>query len=678
MPRFRPVDSRLAGVPITLEAVCRLAAEVIAPPHFFVAPDLHLEWTHLEREETSWEVFRSRLLDPAHTRERAVFEAWSVYETTPEGRSAEPVLSLKLDAATGVLHVVRGLECYVWEGYDSGGGVFLSRERRKWVRELVATLRFDQFADLDELRDEMICGLYHAVVGASRLPLTSVEAPLPAFSFGRLFYCFREEAPEATGPLRTWREMLRAMLRPQITWTEQAHLLETILHSVGSEGMVIAASEFILALRLPTPKRTWETSFLLKQLFNGVSLSPWTNLTEKLLAFLQALNAIDHLPDYEVIDFLGYMLRQICRHLTSYDLVTFHHRGANYPDALLLDAVLKEYLDWAEKRPELFDATDVFPVGWTEDEIEQHFYRLPNCRRQRRRALRQSWVVRRRYEGHPVPDSPTSPGENNRVLPASHPRVPEEQILQTNRRTRRLYDGDPLPKHLGPRATEVFRQSISDLSHPAEVRELGNGLFLDRPLGADKVAGEADASPLFASVAFSRSIAVHRLNALAREEILAEQKPLLEECLRSLMESPPRGLPLERIGGASRPGAVSLADARLASPDFEFVGSTSLAVRTLCQLFGFNAIEERLGDTFAFIAGLLFVRNPTRPGLLVYDDRQRVRMELDVDRSEGLVRRAGVEYPASGLLVTRVWEETADGSLREHDFRAAPVRLRPR
>ena len=198
MPRFRPVDARLAGVPITLDAVRRLAAEVIAPAHFFVAPDLDLEWTHLDREETSWEIFRGRLLDPAHTRERAAFEAWSVYEKTPEGRSAEPVLSLKLDAAGGVLYVVRGLECYVWEGYDSGGGVILSRERRKWVRELVVVLRLDQLADLDELRDEMICGLYHAVVGASRLPLTSVEAPLPAFSFGRLFYWLREEARRGT------------------------------------------------------------------------------------------------------------------------------------------------------------------------------------------------------------------------------------------------------------------------------------------------------------------------------------------------------------------------------------------------------------------------------------------------------------------------------------------------
>ena len=70
-------------------------------------------------------------------------------------------------------------------------------------------------------------------------------------------------------------------------------------------------------------------------------------------------------------------------------------------------------------------------------------------KRLRRRALRQAWLIRRRYEGWPVPDLPTSPGENNRVLPPSHPRVPEEQILQPSRRTRRLYADDPLPSHLG-------------------------------------------------------------------------------------------------------------------------------------------------------------------------------------------------------------------------------------
>ena len=64
-----------------------------------------------------------------------------------DGRSAEPLLSLKWDATARRFYVVRGIESYVWEGYDSGGGVILSRERRKWVRELVGAVALDNYTD---------------------------------------------------------------------------------------------------------------------------------------------------------------------------------------------------------------------------------------------------------------------------------------------------------------------------------------------------------------------------------------------------------------------------------------------------------------------------------------------------------------------------------------------------
>jgi hypothetical protein len=676
MPRFRPVDPRLAGVPFTLEGVRRLAAEAMAPRHFFVAPDLDLDWVHVPREEISWEVFRGRLLDPAHTRERAVFEAWSVYEKTPAGRSGEPVLSLKLDEARGMLYVVRGLECYVWEGYDSGGGVILSREVRKWVRELVATIRFEQFADLDELHDEIICGLYHAVVGTSRLPLTSVEAPLPAFSFGRLFYSFRDEAPEGAGPLRTWRELLGDLLQAELAPTnqpdlleryrrfymtkhERAHLLETVLHAVPFAEMRPAADEFRIVWRSVTLAR--DKHWLFTHLFDGVSLSPWTDLTDKLLAFVREVYSAELMSEYDVVRSLGYILRQIGRHLTAYDLVTFHHRGANYPDALLLDAVLKEYLGWAERFPHCFL-----------DAKGDHAFEADE-KRLLRRALRQAYIIRRHYEGHPVPDMPTSPGENNRVLPPSHPRIPEEQILQSSRRPRKLYEDDPLPNCLGPRALEALRKSVDDLTHPSELQELSVGIFLDRPLSANKAPSEPDVSPLFAAVAFSRSIAVKRIQALAREEIFLESRPLLDRCLRSLLESPPRGLPLDRVGGASRPGSVRLTDARLASPDFEFLWTTRSSLETFKSLFNIY----QFGDNPANVEYRLIVRNPAGAGLQCFDSEQRLRMEIEVDGSAGHVCRAGVEYPAAGLLVTRLWGEAEDGSLREHDLRAAPIRVPP-
>src|SRR5205809_5884632 len=134
MPRFRACSTDPAP---GHRSVRDVAAEVLSPAHFFTGPGLVLEWDHAEREEVPWEVFQGRLLDPAHTRERRTFEAWNVYQLTDAGRSGEPLLSLKWDHDANQIHVVRGLDSYVHEGYDAGGGVFLSRERRKWVRELV-------------------------------------------------------------------------------------------------------------------------------------------------------------------------------------------------------------------------------------------------------------------------------------------------------------------------------------------------------------------------------------------------------------------------------------------------------------------------------------------------------------------------------------------------------------
>src|SRR5262249_23679795 len=144
-----------------------------------------------------------------------------------------------------------------------------------------------------------------------------------------------------------------------------------------------------------------------------------------------------------VVDFLGRLLRQVSRHLTAYDLVTFHHHGANYPDALLLDALLKAYLDLARRQPQLFSGdTSAAP-------------------RRRRRAWRRPWFGRRRSEGHPVRAAPPSQGETLRVLPPPPARVREEQTPTPLRRTRQLFAADPLDARL--RGLEgLLRQSLLD------------------------------------------------------------------------------------------------------------------------------------------------------------------------------------------------------------------------
>jgi hypothetical protein len=597
------------------------------------------------------------LLDPAHTRERRSFEAWNVYQTTPEsGRSGEPLLAVKFDVEAGQLHVVRGLDSYVWEGYDAGGNVYMSRERRKWVRELVGTIRLDRFADLEELRDELACRLFQAVVGTSRLPLSSVETPLPAFSFGQFFYCYRSAAPQSSGPPRTWRELVTDMLAPSLNPSEQAHLLETFLHAVPAVEMSDAVGAF--AHRWTELGRTIaDLSALLRTLFNEVSLSPWTDLIEKTLVFLHALEESGLFQTDQVVDFLSYLLRHIGRHLTAYDLIVFHHRGANYPDALMLDAVLKEYLAIIERRPRLF-----FDVADDSSATRRR-------KRIRRRALRQGWLLRRRYEGHTVPDLPTSPGENNRVLPPSHPRVSEEQIVQPARRTRHLYANDPLLGRPNPQAADLLRQSLLDLEHADEWRELGLAIFLDRPLGIGKAPTEPDGTLLLSAEAFSASIAQERLHMLAGDVGLRPDDAAFPEV---------RGVPLDAIGGAVRPGSVSLADARRAAADFVFLRTTPSSARAFLSQFDFTLLKQRfrLEDVLNG-TDVLIARSATGTELVIYDARLRPRLELEVSAGGGYGSRAGQEYPVDGLRVVRVWETIADGeALQAHDLRDESVRLR--
>ena len=352
------------------------------------------------------------------------------------------------------------------------------------------------------------------------------------------------------------------------------------------------------------------------------------------------MSATASCPLQDAADFLGWLLRQIGRHLTAYDLVTFHHRGANYPDALVLDAVLKAYLARIERRPDLF-------LGDTAEQV------------MRRRALRQGWLIRRRYEGWPVPDLPTSPGENNRVLPPSHPRVPEEQILQPSRRTRRLYADDPLTPHLGKHGAEALRRSAADLCRVEELRELGMALFLDRPFGAGKAPMEPDGTLLLASEAFSRSIAEQRLLALAREPGLLTDAER-EACLRRLEEgTETHGLSLDAVGGDARPGTVSLTDARRAAADFVLLRTTPGSVRALLEQYDFTALAEKIELDWLLKGGrVLLARDPAGPGVLVYDGALRPRLQLSPRTAGGYVNRAGQEYPREGLEMHRNEDES--------------------
>jgi hypothetical protein len=655
MPRFRS-PSRSQSVALTPETVRAVIADVMRPANFYAGEPLTLEWEGPTVGTIPWEVFRGRLLDPAFTRQRRTFEAWHVYQVEAGARSAEPVVSVKVDAVAGEVHVTRALYCYAWEGYDAGGNVYLSRATRKWVRELVGTVRLARLADAEELRDELACRLFQAVVGTSRLPLTSVEAPLPAFSLGHLAYCYR---PTGTGSVRSWEELARLPAETDLAAVERPKLLETLLHATPRVDLGRMAEVFFGPAETPVA--------LLQALFNEVSLSPYTDLADKTLALLEVLEERGRLSPAGRVDFLGWLLRQLARHLSAYDLVTFHQRGANYPDALLLDALLACYLDLAENRPELFaDAPDV-------DQRERR------TRRWRRRALRQACLLRTWYEGLSVPDAPTSQGEALRVLPEPHPRVPEEQILQPTRRQRRLFAGNPLADRLQGRSRTLLEQAVNDLDRPDELRELGMALFLDRPFGSGKEPTEPDGTLLLSYEAFSPGLADRRLEYLADKlQVLpAEALTRLRQQLHS--ELAVSGLPVDGLPVAARPGVVSLADARQAAPDFLLLRTTARSARDFLALYDFRLLRDRFGLAWLAPEQRLLLVGSGAPGgpVTVYDAELRPRLELVFDPSAGYSSRAGVAFPSSGLQVVRVWEDgPAPGALRERDLRGEGLVLR--
>src|SRR5262249_17843838 len=149
------------------------------------------------------------------------------------------------------------------------------------------------------------------------LPLTSVEAPLPAFSFGQLFHCYRPGAAEE-GPLRTWQEVLARLPWDYLGAAEWPRALELLLRAVPM-GELTALAEGFAARWSAAGRNGADLVGLLRKLFNEVSLSPWTNFAEKVLALVRALEAGGVLTDEQAVDFLAHLLRQLGRHLSAYD-----------------------------------------------------------------------------------------------------------------------------------------------------------------------------------------------------------------------------------------------------------------------------------------------------------------------------------------------------------------------
>lgn len=616
--------------------IAKLAAEVLQPGHFFIGPGMDLLCEHMPYEEIAWEVARGRLVPSRYARQLKGFSSWNVYHVHDRRRSAAPILSIKLDAAARQVHVVRAILSHVWEAVDAGNNIIDSREVTAWVPELVGTINLDEFlqASEAELQAEISHLVAAAVVGTSRLPLTSLESPLPGFSLGHL--AFVGHRAGAGAPLRSGRELIELLKErteagcPQ---GELARVLEVALRATETAALPDFARLFCDRCRVPglPPHAVFEW---LRTLFNDVSLSPWTSLVDNVLSFTRQLVVQGQVDVALEIDFLGHLLRQLGRHLTAYDLSTYHHRGANYPDALLLDACLKRLLGLCEMHADLFLA----------DGIKA---------RLRRRALRVGWCLRVHYTGHYVPDAPTSPGENVRVLPPPFVRVPEEQLLHPGKRRRQLYDGDPIAAYLGAHGRTILRQGLRDLDIAGELRELGLAVFIDRPLGARKAPGEPDLTPLLSYLAFSRSMAARRLRELdehCRSLDLALPVADLQARLAAL---PIRGKSLDDAQPPAR-GIVSLADVRRVAEDFELLETLPAGVRQFVNAFDWLPVAPYLDVARAFDKPLIVPVRASSSGelrLAVYDAALEKSLDLIADLSDGYQVYRGVETPRAGLVV---------------------------
>jgi hypothetical protein len=603
-----------------LDTVRQAIADVLHPANFFAA-GVQLQWEHLPTDTTPWDIHHGQLAPRRLSRETQAFESWNVFRIEHGQASGEPLLSLKLDAERCHLHVVRGLLCWTWEGYHAGDNVYLSREVQRWGRELVGTLSLAPSSSGTALRDELALWVFRAVVGVSRLPLTSVEAPLPGYSVGDFAYFHiadrsAELAEQDQRPMASWRQLIenyRPNWRPEL----RTKWLEFLMRCVPADEVAQAAVECGQLWR-KLGQDAAKTIGQYRSFFNDMALSPYTDFVEKSLLFLHHLVDQKHLTTENHVDFLGWLLRQLARHLTAYDLITFHHRGANYPDALLLDAAIKDALRLCETHPHLLMGDDG-----------------PSCLR--RRALRLAWLHRRRYEGHPVPDAPTSPGENVRVLPPPHVRVPEEQILNPAKRSKRLYDGDSLANYVGKQCQGILRECGKDLQKPAELRELGIGIFIERPLGFAKAPGETDLSPLLAHETYSQSLAERALMELGREALFGLVADDIDH-MRKMLAKPTGGIPTNTVP-TEPPRIVSLADAAKAASDFVILRTLPGSVRAFCAWPEVAALLRANGIRLDEKASWLIVGNVTsagRPGVLMSDTLGHHKLQFDNDTSQGL------------------------------------------
>ncbi|HEX3726256.1 MAG TPA: hypothetical protein VHV08_08435 [Pirellulales bacterium] len=607
-----------------------------------------------------WEIFRGHLLEAAHSRETIVADTWSVFLDDADAPASVPLLSVLWESEHDCLHVVRQILTYGFEAYEDSPGVILARDVEKWVPEFVGTLDAKQSAH--DLSSELSQDVFLAVIGTSRLPITSLESPLPAFSLGQLAYLpfdFQRQA--------AWDDAIdfasAAFASDQAL--VQAKALEIALRAVPDHELERLTQ--LCEQQLARPAGRERLIVVFRSLFNNVALSPYTTFVERLLWLLCELSSERRLGPAAVVDLLSFMLRHLCRHLTAFDLTTFHNFGANYPDALFLDALLKAYLGLAERHADLWlDAP-----GQSAAEVR--------LRHLRRRALRQACLVRRAYESHWVPDAPTSMGEQRRVLPAAYARVPEEQIRQVAARRRKLFADDPLEDVLDDIGRRLLAASLADLAIEDELYELGLAHFLARPWGIALESGAVDRTPLLAYEAHSRTIALSRLDQLQLWGwITNDERDAHAVRIRAATVD---GLLISQVDAVERPGVVSLADVAARAADFTLLRTARHSLATVISRYDLEPLIQAAPDTAAWLGGqepkTLVSAEPLRSPVVTlrfYDRLARLRLELGFGAPlQTIYRQRCASELVERLQVLRVGETDQGGAWRVRELSSQDI-----
>lgn len=559
------------------ESLPKLIDAALSPVNFFVGNG-QLRVTYDPCEQCAWELFQGHLLSATQTRQIKPFQSWNVFLDRLEATTDTPLLSLKWDPSNARLYVVRNILSHAWETHESRPKVIEARPTQCWLPELVATIPTSP-----EIDDRCMIQMIHdacsqAVLGGSRLPITSLESPLPAYTFGNFSFFPVDHGPSPLKTLSHPTQVIDQWWAAEDLPSLNTHyrVLETVLRTADREDIPKLAARLFeqWTARHLTPVGLQQ---VVLSLFHHLSLSPYTDFVDHFTCLLRTWSADHLLGAPAVTDILSYVLRHLVRHLTAYDLTTFHHFGANYPDALLLDTMFREYIELVTKHRDLFlDTPNGIPLG--------------AVGRIRRRALRQAWFCRQQYEGHLVPDRPTSPGENQRVLPDGLAPVPEQQLIDPHSRHTRLYADTSTDSLLPAEIKDVFDQSLCDLADVREQRELGMAIFLDRPLGVLKPPGEVDRTVLLSYPAFSQQIAQSRWDWLCQHSLAT---PPLEttDLQAGWNATADLGFSVSQLGATARHGVVALEDAYRVADDFIFLRTSQRSWDELTRQYDFSILQ---------------------------------------------------------------------------------------